>query len=495
GRSAQRLLECPREWLDAIHPLDRERVEATVRSAQSGHVDHEYRIIHPDGGVHWVHDRAFPLMNKAGELTMITGIAEDVTARKLAEERLLFLAHYDNLTGLPNRPLFYDRLQQALAHCRRSGRAAAVVFADLDHFKVANDTLGHAAGDQLLQQVALRLEDALRADDTVSRLGGDEFAVILTDLAHGEDAGAAAQKLMRSLDQPFELDGREVFVTASAGIALFPSDGEDADTLLKNADTAMYRAKEMERTSYQFYRADMNARSVERMARESNPRRALERDEFVLHYQPKVEFASGRVIGVEALLRWRHPELGLVAPARFISILEDNGMIVPVGEWVLEQACRQIQSWDTQGLPPLSIAVNLSGRQLQQKHLEQSIKRILSASGVEPCRLELEITHTLLMRNPDQAAHILGELKAIGMRLSVDDFGIGYSSLSYLRSFPLDALKIDRSFVKDLIARADDAAIVKAIVALAQSLKLKTIAEGVEDAAQYEMLTKLNCDE
>ena len=495
GRSVQRLLENQGDWLDAVHEEDRDRVEATLLGGNAGHLDQEYRIVHPDGSVRWVHDRAFPMFDEAGELTLITGIAEDITARKAAEERLVFLAHYDNLTGLPNRPLFYDRLQQALAHCRRGDRAAAVVFADLDHFKMVNDTLGHAAGDILLKQVAQRLKECLRADDTVCRLGGDEFAVILSDLAHGEDAGAAVQKLMRMLEQPFALEGREIFVTASAGITLFPADGEDADTLLKNADTAMYRAKEMGRTNYQFYRAEMNARSVERMALEGHLRRALERNEFVLHYQPKIEFASGRITGLEALLRWQHPELGLVAPARFISILEDNGMIVPVGEWVVEQACRQLEVWRAHGLPPLMVSVNLSGRQLQQKNVEQSIQRIVRQSAVDASCLELEITESVLMRNPEQAAHILRELKDFGMRLSVDDFGTGYSSLSYLRSFPLDALKIDRSFVKDLISRNDDAAIVKAIVALAQSLKLRTIAEGVEDAEQFALLTALGCDE
>ena len=495
GHSVQELLENPRAWLDAVHHADRERVETTSRGPDAGRFDHEYRIVRPDGTVRWVHDRAFPLFDASGELALITGIAEDITARKAAEERLLFLAHYDNLTGLPNRPLFYDRLQHALAHCRRNNRSAAVVFADLDHFKVVNDTLGHAAGDHLLQQVALRLKQTLRADDTICRLGGDEFAVILSDLAQGEDAGPAVQKLMQMLEQPFHLEGREIFVTASAGITLFPSDGEDADTLLQNADTAMYRSKEMGRTGYQFYRSEMNARSIERMTLEGHLRRALERDEFVLHYQPKIQFASGRITGVEALLRWQHPELGLVAPDRFISILEDNGMIVPVGEWVLERACSQLAAWSRDGLGPITVAVNLSGRQLQQKQPEQSIKRIVSQSGINPRLVELEITESVLMRNPELAAHILRELKALGMRLSVDDFGTGYSSLSYLRSFPLDALKIDRSFVKDLIERADDAAIVKAIVALAQSLKLKTIAEGVETAAQYEILTALGCDE
>jgi diguanylate cyclase (GGDEF)-like protein/PAS domain S-box-containing protein len=495
GREAARLLDNSYDWLDAIHQDDRGRIAEAWHTGKNGHFDDEYKIIRPDGTVRWIHDRAFPHYGEDGELTLITGIAEDITERKAAEERLRILAHYDSLTGLPNRPLFHDRLRRALVHCQRSSRAGALVFADLDHFKVVNDTLGHAAGDDLLRQVAQRLQACLRADDTVCRLGGDEFALILTDLTDAEQAGPMVEKVMRALELPFEVECRELFVTASIGVTVFPCDGSNAETLLKNADTAMYRAKEAGRSGIQFYRVEMNARSAERMNLEGHLRRALERNEFLLHYQPKVDFASGCVVGAEALLRWQHPELGLVPPNRFISILEDSRMIVPVGEWVLQQVARQMQEWAEQGLTPVSIAVNLSGRQLQQKHVERSIARIVTAAGMDPSRFELEITESVLMHNPEQAAHILRELKAIGMRLSVDDFGTGYSSLSYLRSFPLDALKIDRSFVQDLIIREDDNAIVKAIVALARSLKLETVAEGVEAHAQFALLRALGCDQ
>jgi diguanylate cyclase (GGDEF)-like protein len=396
---------------------------------------------------------------------------------------------------LPNRPLLYDRLTQALAHSRRTRCVIAVIFLDLDHFKRVNDTLGHGPGDRLLQEVASRLKETLRTDDSVGRLGGDEFALILSDLTGPDDVSLAMQKVMHALELPFDLDGHEVFITASAGIALSPQDGVDPDTLIKKADTAMYRAKQMGRTNYQFYKSEMNDRSLERMSLDAHLRRALERKEFVLHYQPKVELASGQITGLEALIRWQHAEYGLVAPGRFISILEDNGLIVQVGEWVLGEACRQLDLWSNNQLPALRMALNLSGRQLQQRGLETAIQRIVFESSVDPRLIELEITESVLMRDPEQAARILRRLKDMGIRLSVDDFGTGYSSLSYLKSFPLDALKIDRSFVKDLVSDSDDAAIVQAIIALARSLKLRTIAEGVEELSQLALLKAFGCDE
>jgi diguanylate cyclase (GGDEF)-like protein/PAS domain S-box-containing protein len=494
GRSIENLVRHADDWRKAIHPGDRARVEELILARPLHAFEHEYRIQHTDGSVRWIHDRAFPIAGDNGEVILMTGIAEDITVRKESEEQLLFLAHHDNLTGLPNRVLFYDRLQQSLAQARRHEDSVAVIFIDLDHFKLVNDTAGHAAGDRLLQQVSRRLKEAVRSGDTVGRLGGDEFALILCELSNAKEADRTAQKLMQLLEEPFEVDGHEVFVTASAGITLFPVDGEDPDTLLKHADTAMYRAKDAGRTNYQFYQAEMNARAAERVSLESQLRRALERDEFVLHYQPKVNFASGKITGVEALLRWNHPELGMVAPARFVPILEDNGLIVNVGEWVLSEVCRQLKHWNELGLSP-AVAVNLSGRQLQHKDLERSISRILSDAAVDPHHIELEITESVLMRNPEHAAQLLEGLKALGMRLSVDDFGTGYSSLSYLKRFPLDALKIDRSFVQDLISGSGDAAIVQAIIALARTLKLKTVAEGIENQAQYALLSALECDE
>jgi diguanylate cyclase (GGDEF)-like protein/PAS domain S-box-containing protein len=494
GRSIETLLARADDWRQAIHPGDRARVEEALLAPEPHGFDHEYRILQADGSVHWIHDRAFPIVGDNGDVILMTGIAEDITVRRKAEDQLLFLAHHDKLTGLPNRVLFYDRLQQSLAQARRHKSSVAVIFLDLDHFKLVNDTAGHAAGDRLLQQVSHRFREAVRSGDTVGRLGGDEFALILSELNNSKEADAAAQKLMRVLDEPFEVDGNEVFVTASAGISLFPVDGEDPDTLIKHADTAMYRAKEAGRTNHQFYKPEMNARATERMSLESMLRRALDRDEFVLHYQPKVSFASGEITGVEALLRWNHPELGMVAPGRFVPILEDNGLIVQVGSWVLSEVCRQLKDWNALGLSP-SVAVNLSGRQLQHKEFERSINRIFVDAVVDPRHIELEITESVLMRNPEHAAHVLESLKTLGLRLSVDDFGTGYSSLSYLKRFPLDALKIDRSFVQDLVTGSGDAAIVQAIIALAQTLKLKTVAEGIENQAQFALLSALQCDE
>ncbi|HKB84322.1 MAG TPA: EAL domain-containing protein, partial [Burkholderiales bacterium] len=496
GRSAVRLLENGTEWLDAIHPDDRARVEASHGQAAGGKIDEEFRIVRPDGEVRWLHNRSFPVMDEIGRATLITGVAEDITSRKLDEKKLLYLAHYDNLTELPNRSLFLDRLQQTLVHSRRENRPAAVVFVDVDHFKVVNDTLGHAAGDRLLQQIARRLERAVRPGDTVSRFGGDEFALILSDLASTGDAARVAQKLMSVLHDAFIFEGRELFATASAGVTLFPDDGDDADTLIKHADVAMYRAKELGRNAYQFYKSDMNAQALERMQMENHLRRALERGEFLLHYQPKVDLVSGEISGLEALLRWQHAELGLVQPARFIPILEDNGLIVRVGEWVLEEVGRQLKAWSIdKSILTVPIAVNLSGRQLQQKDIGRTIRQIISRSGMSPRLFELEITESVLMRNAEQTGRILGDLRQFGVRISVDDFGTGYSSLGYLKSFPLDTLKIDRSFVSDIVSNPDDLMITRAVISMAHSLRLNVVAEGVETAAQLAVLADAGCDE
>ena len=494
GRGAAQLLEQPSQWTDAIHPDDRVRIDASRNLARFGNLDQEFRIVRPDGEVRWLHNRSFPALDDTGQVALITGVAEDITSRKLDEEKLQHMAHYDSLTQLPNRSLFYDRLQQTILHSGREGRAAAVVFVDLDHFKRINDTLGHGAGDQLLQQVARRLESAVRPGDTVGRLGGDEFALILSNLASSGDAALVAQKMMEALHDAFIIEGREVFATVSAGVTLFPEDSNDADALIKNADVAMYRSKELGRNTYQFYRAEMNARALERMSMENDLRRAIERNELLLHYQPKIDIVNGAISGVEALLRWQHPEHGLVSPARFVPILEDNGMIVPVSEWVLEEVCRQLKIWSTEGCA-VPVAVNLSGRLLQQKNVGESIRGIVAASGVTPRLIELEITESMLMHNPEQTGAILRALRGFGFRISVDDFGTGYSSLSYLKSFPLDTLKIDRSFIRDIVNDPDDAMITRAVISMAHSLRLKVVAEGVETAAQLSMLAVGACDE
>ena len=495
GRPPEAVAANPRSWLDAVHPDDRERVRAARRQAVNGKYDETFRLVRPDGTVRWIHDRAFPVEDETGAVYRIAGIAEDVTSRKLAEEQLLSLAHYDVLTGLPNRVLFYDRLKQSLAQARRNQWIVGVMFIDVDRFKNVNDTLGHAVGDKLLQQVSRRLTGSVRADDTVGRLGGDEFAIVLTHLTNAQDANLVAQKIMASFNEPFRLDSAELFVTGSIGITLFPDDSTDQDTLIKNADAAMYRAKELGRNGYQFYTPEMNARALELLGMESSLRRALERNEFLLHFQPKASVATGEVLGLEALLRWNHPDRGMVPPAAFIPVMEETGLIVPAGEWVLKAVCEQIRSWDAAGVRLLPVAVNLSARQFIAKDLGPTIKRILEAHRVDPALIELEITESSLMSNTEEAVTTLEYLSGLGVSVSIDDFGTGYSSLAYLKRFPLDALKIDRSFVRDITTDSDDANITRAIISMAHSLGLKVIAEGVETEAQAAFLADYGCDQ
>jgi diguanylate cyclase (GGDEF)-like protein/PAS domain S-box-containing protein len=422
-------------------------------------------------------------------------LINDITERKRAEERLLHLAHYDVLTSLPNRVLFYDRLKQALAQARRNQWITGVIFMDLDRFKNVNDTLGHAEGDKLLQQVSERLKQSVRAGDTVGRLGGDEFAIVLSDLSSAQDANLIAQKIMASFKDPIKLAGVELYVTASIGITLYPDDSTDQETLIRNADAAMYRAKEVGRNSYRFYTPEMNARALELLSMENSLRGALERDEFILYYQPKASVADGRIVGVEALLRWLHPERGLVSPGEFMPVLEDTGLIVPVGEWVLKAVCEQIRAWGRAGIKPVPVAVNLSPRQFASRDLGETVKRIIEECRVDPRLVEVEITESSLMTNLEETALILKYVGDLGVGLSIDDFGTGYSSLAYLKRFPLDALKVDRSFVKDLTTDADDATITRALISMAHNLGLKVVAEGVETEAQLAFLVEHGCDE
>lgn len=430
-------------------------------------------------------------------LQMVRAIGSQIgqfIQRKQAEDKVAQLAQFDTVTGLPNRSLFNDRLGQMLTQARRNDWSIGILFVDLDRFKAVNDTYGHAAGDMLLRQVAARLKECVRSGDTVGRLSGDEFAVMLSNLAKADDAGLVAQKIVDALAAPFDLDGQQAYISASIGIALFPSDGGEPDTLIRNADTAMYRAKEQGRNGYQFYLPQMNERLKLRLEREAQLRGALERDEYRLHYQPKVNLETGAISGFEALLRWEHGGR-LVSPGEFIPILEYTGLIVPVGEWVVRSACGQIKRWEEQRLAARPVAVNLSARQFQSKNLAEAIGAILRETGVAPGLLELELTESLLMSDAEEAVETLRELKALGVRLAVDDFGTGYSSLAYLKRFPLDTLKIDRAFVRDTISDPDDAAIALAIINLAHSLKLKVVAEGVETEAQLNFLCLRGCDE
>ncbi|MGB5079772.1 MAG: EAL domain-containing protein, partial [Burkholderiales bacterium] len=422
-------------------------------------------------------------------------LIRDIRERKRAEERLHYMANYDELTGLPNRSLFSDRLGQTLALAKRSGREAGCIFIDLDRFKAVNDTYGHGIGDKLLKGVAQRLQECVRSVDTVGRLSGDEFAIAMSHLAKADDANLVARKVVSALAKPFDLDGHQTYMTASMGIALCPVDGEDPAILLRNADTAMFRAKEQGRNAYQFYLPQMNERAARRLQMDTQLRVALERGEFLLHYQPKANLASGEISGFEALLRWQHPERGMVPPLEFISILEDTGLIVAVGEWVLRTACAQIGHWQAQGMPPRPVAVNLSARQFQDKNLSLVIAAIVAESGIDPGLLEIELTESMLMNNAEEATRTLNKIKAGGVRLAMDDFGTGYSSLAYLRRFPLDVLKIDRAFIRNVATDPDDAAIVLAMISLAHSMKLEVVAEGVETEAQLNFLRMRGCDE
>jgi diguanylate cyclase (GGDEF)-like protein/PAS domain S-box-containing protein len=455
---------------------------------------HDVRFRRKDGGELWTIIAANPIAESDGRYLGTLAMVTDITERKRAEDHLIYLAHHDSLTGLPNRTLFNDRLQQSLIDAARRERVVAVLFMDLDRFKTINDTLGHEVGDVLLRAVSGRLKDCIRTGDTVARLGGDEFIVLLPDVGHVDDVGRIAQKILDVFDQPFTIDGREFFVTTSIGITLYPFDGKDVDGLVKNADVAMYRAKEQGRNSYQFYTAEMTAKAHENLALENALRGALDRQELVLHYQPVVDLASGEVSGMEALLRWRHPEQGLIMPQRFIPIAEESGLIVPIGEWALRTACLQAVAWQQQGYAPLRLAVNLSARQFYQRNLAEVIARVLQDSALDPAWLELELTESLLMQNAELTHATLRTLNAMGVRLSIDDFGTGYSSLGYLKRFPLDTLKISRSFVRDVPGDSDDAAIVSAIIVMAHTLEMRVIAEDVETEAQRAFLQAQACD-
>ncbi len=419
----------------------------------------------------------------------------DITDRKLAEERVQFLAYYDPLTGLPNRALLQDRLSKALARARRHKDKVALFFLDLDQFKNINDSLGHSVGDLFLQGVAERLKQWTREQDTVARIGGDEFLILLNDVKDVPDTAVAAERLMNTMTGELAVQGHSLSIGCSLGISIFPDHGADAETLIRHADAAMYSAKDHGRNNFRFFTEDMNAQVVERLTLESGLRLALDKKELFLVYQPQMEIASGRITGLEALLRWQHPDLGLVPPDKFIRIAENSGMILPIGEWVLIAACRQAKKWQDEGLPAVSVAVNVSAVQVRQKGFCELVKRVLHETGLAPKYLELELTESLLLANAELVLSIVQELTATGLTLAIDDFGTGYSSFSYLRQFRASKLKIDRSFIRDVAVNPDDAAITAAIISMAKSLRLKVIAEGVEDEAQMSFLRKHRCDE
>ena len=433
--------------------------------------------------------------DERGRTTHYVGVFSDISAMKESESRLDHLAHHDPLTGLPNRLMLNARMEHALARAHRSNTLLAVLFIDLDHFKNINDTLGHPIGDLLLQEVAQRLIHCVREEDTVTRLGGDEFTLLLEDLEDSRFASGVAQKIIAVLAESFMLQGHEVFVTCSVGISIYPNDGGDITTLFKNADSALYRAKEQGRNNYQYYTEELTIRAMERLTMENDLRHALQRNELVLHYQPQVDLYNGRVIGVEALLRWQHPEIGLISPNTFIPLAEETGLIVPIGEWVLRTACARLKAWIDEGLPRIRVGVNLSSRQFNQNNLDEVVASVLHDTGLPPDCLELELTERMIMQDAEGTIAILHKLRALGVQFSIDDFGTGYSSLSYLKRFPIDRIKIDQSFVREITTNSEDAAVSRAIISLSHSLNLKTVAEGVESAEQQEFLRTLQCDE
>jgi|HubBroStandDraft_1064217.scaffolds.fasta_scaffold00922_11 diguanylate cyclase (GGDEF)-like protein/PAS domain S-box-containing protein len=452
-------------------------------------------LIRRDGVEAAIEDSTAPIHDSRGAVTGSVMVFHDVSVARAMTRKMTHLAQHDSLTDLPNRVLLNDRLREAIILSRRHQRELSVLFLDLDRFKHINDSLGHVVGDRLLQSVAQRLLSCVRNSDTVGRQGGDEFVVLLWEVRRAEDAAITAAKILAALRKPHLIDEHELHITASIGIVTYPEDGTDVETLMKKADLAMYHAKQTKHDSYQFFKPEMNARAIERQSVEDTLHYALERQELVLHYQPKFNLETGEIIGAEALIRWRHPQRGLVPPAQFISIAEECGLIVPIGRWVLREACRQARAWQTAGLPPLCVAINVSAVELRTPGFVAGVRTVLKETGLEPRYLEIELTEKVLVEDSRSVAEVLKELKDIGVLLALDDFGTGYSNLSQLRRFPIDTLKIDQSFVRDLAVDEDDAGIVTAVIGMGKSLHMRVVAEGVETRQQLEILQEHGCPE
>jgi diguanylate cyclase (GGDEF)-like protein/PAS domain S-box-containing protein len=473
------------------HPETYRRLWDTLLSGKEWHG--ELLNTKKNGELYWCLEAISPLKNEAGEITHFVAITEDISERKQTEQTIHHLAFHDSLTALPNRRLFRDRLNQAMAACERKHGSFALMLLDLDHFKKINDTLGHDVGDELLTVVAERLVGSVRKIDTLARMGGDEFALIAADISHPEDAARLAETLQQALRAPIVVQGRELYQSTSVGITLYPNDADNVDTLIKNADIALYRAKDLGRDNFQFFTDEMNTAIVHRQHLENSMRGALDKGQFRLLYQPQVNLVSGEMHCVEALIRWDHPELGVISPTDFIPLAEETGMIVGIGQWVLRTACLQARKWALQGMP-MRVAVNLSARQFQQGDVANQIENILRDTGLEPQYLEVEMTEGMLLTDTEQTTQTLDTLHRMGIQISIDDFGTGYSSLSYLKRLPLDILKIDQSFVRDIHTDPDDRSIVTAVIALAHSLHLSVVAEGVETEDQLAFLRELGCD-
>ena len=498
---------CYPAFLNCIHPLDKELFNKSFEDACASKkpISIDHNIVLPGGQERFCHTEGEVSVDEFGRVMRISGTIQDITERKRIEDQVRSLAYYDNITGLPNRVLFGELLDRALTFARRYRKKVAVLFLDLDRFKEINDTLGHAPGDELLKEVAERLKHSIRGYDSVwqgggveestpvARLGGDEFTIIMEDIQNTKGVIASTQRILKLLAEPFLLGDVEVCVTASIGISIYPDDGEDAMTLVKNADTAMYHAKREGRNNAQFFMQALNDAACERLLLERQLRKALANEEFILYYQPQVDATSGRIVGLEALIRWQSPELGFVPPVNFIPFAEESGQIMLIDEWVVQAACRQIGAWIARGITPPRVAVNLSGCHFLKRNLVEMVSDCLRNFGIPPRYLEVELTEGVIMRDVEQATASLTELKAMGVSVSIDDFGTGYSSLSYLKRFPIDTLKIDRSFITEVTKDADSAAITTAIISMATSMRLDIIAEGVETMDQMGFLLTHSC--
>ena len=486
----------PTPFEEFDHPDDAELVQRKIQEARSacGSYDIDHRIVRRDGTIRWVQERGDFQPDHSGKAHRLLGTVQDITDRKEAEQRLAHLAHYDSLTGLPNRTLLADRLLQALAYADRHELLSAVLFLDLDRFKNINDTMGHSVGDALLKAVGQRLRATVRDTDCVARSGGDEFVVVLTDVQNVRAVAKIAQTLVRRLADAYVIGGREMFATASIGVSLYPDDGRDVETLVRNADIAMYQAKERGGNGFHFYTASMHAEAVKRLLLENDLRATLSNGGFVMHYQPVVSMLDRSIVGAEALLRWPHPTAGLLPPSDFIPFAEETGLIVPVGMWALRAACKQLQAWQTAGCAPARMTVNVSPRQISEPDFVELVSGALDEARVHPRAIELELTETAVMADVERSVRVLAWLKAAGIRTSIDDFGTGYSSLGALKRFPIDTLKIDRTFVREIRRDSFDEAIASAIIGIARNRRLRVVAEGVETSEQFELLRRLGCD-
>ncbi|MES2584637.1 MAG: EAL domain-containing protein [Pseudomonadota bacterium] len=479
---------------DDLAQPDLENIRSALREKREGSAT--LRNYRKDGSLFWNELHIAPVHDlTGGATTHFVSSINDISERVRYQHALEYQANHDSLTGLANRNLLNDRIEQAIAWAKRNGHVLGVMLLDLDHFKLINDASGHGAGDALLKEVAHRLTACVRETDTVARLGGDEFVIILTDLPQPDDVDQIADKILTTLSRPTEIAGRDLFVTASIGVSLYPRDGDHGEILLRYADMAMYRVKEHGRNSVRQFVPEMGSTAISRLDMEGAMRRGLERGEFVLHYQPKIDLRTQHVIGAEALIRWQHPQIGLIHPIEFIRLAEETGLILPLGEWVLAEACKQQVLWRQQGLAPLKISINMSARQFRQDELTDRIAAVFASTGADPAHFIVELTESMVMHDVDSTLSSLRALKNLGLSLSLDDFGTGYSSLSYLRRFPIDELKIDRSFINDIHTNPDDAAIAGAIIAMARSLGLSVVAEGVENKEQAELLSTLGCNQ